>query len=165
MLSRPALLSVVVGWLALPRATKEQRAEDQRRWRDANLERAREIERASYARNRERVKARVAAYREAHRDVILARRRVSESGEPFNAVRRMKRRGRLPHSSYVRRTILERDQWTCQLCGEPIDPALRPPDRMSAAIDHVVPIVKGGANTPDNVQAAHLVCNSRKGGR
>lgn len=61
--------------------------------------------------------------------------------------------------------IAERDEWTCQLCHEPVDPALQYPDPMSKSEDHVLPLSKGGAHDPDNVQLAHLRCNVIKGAR
>lgn len=33
------------------------------------------------------------------------------------------------------------------------------------SIDHIVPIARGGLHTTDNLQPAHMVCNSRKGTR
>lgn len=36
---------------------------------------------------------------------------------------------------------------------------------MSASLDHVVPLSLGGAHTPENTQASHLICNGRKGNR
>lgn len=61
--------------------------------------------------------------------------------------------------------IYERDGWMCQLCGEPVDPALIFPDRLSATLDHIVPLSLGGTHDPSNVQLAHLGCNSAKGNR
>lgn len=61
--------------------------------------------------------------------------------------------------------IFIRDSWMCGLCGERIDALLSHPDPRSASIDHVVPISRGGADAPGNVQAAHLVCNLKKGNR
>lgn len=58
--------------------------------------------------------------------------------------------------------IYERDAWICGLCGRPIDQTLKYPDRMSASLDHVVPISKGGQHTRANAQAAHYTCNSSK---
>lgn len=60
--------------------------------------------------------------------------------------------------------VYERDGWTCGICGEAIDPELKK-HRMSASIDHIIPLARGGTHTYDNVQAAHRVCNSRKGAR
>lgn len=58
-----------------------------------------------------------------------------------------------------------RDDWTCGLCGDPIDRNVRWPDPTSPSIDHIVPIAKGGEHSLKNVQAAHLGCNCRKGAR
>lgn len=58
-----------------------------------------------------------------------------------------------------------RDEWTCQLCQQPIDPAVAWPDPMSPSVDHIVPLSKGGAHAMINVQSAHLSCNSSKGDR
>ena len=61
-----------------------------------------------------------------------------------------------------RQTVFERDGWTCGICGGSIDPELRWPDRMSAQVDHVVPLAKGGDHSWENVQAAHFSCNAKK---
>lgn len=59
-------------------------------------------------------------------------------------------------------TVIERDGWTCGLCGDPVDPAIDWPDSMSASIDHIIPIARGGRHNYENVQLAHLLCNLRK---
>ena len=61
--------------------------------------------------------------------------------------------------------VFERDGWVCQLCGEPVDPELKWPDVMSPSLDHIVPFVHGGDHSYENVQLAHLSCNSRKSDR
>lgn len=61
------------------------------------------------------------------------------------------------------RAICERDGWRCWLCGEAIDASLQPPARMAGTVDHVVPLANGGSDDDDNVRAAHLTCNSRRG--
>lgn len=61
--------------------------------------------------------------------------------------------------------IYARDQWTCQLCGEPVDKTLVFPNPMSPSLDHRVPIAAGGTHTRDNTQLSHFVCNARKGSR
>ncbi|MEU3903309.1 HNH endonuclease [Streptomyces goshikiensis] len=58
-----------------------------------------------------------------------------------------------------------RDQWICQLCRLPIDPKVAWPDPMSASVDHIVPLSRGGQHSMINVQSAHLSCNSSKGDR
>lgn len=71
----------------------------------------------------------------------------------------------MPTESFSDDEIYERDDWTCQLYGKPVDPTLRWPHPMYKSLDHRVPISRGGSHTRDNVQLAHLSCNSRKGGR
>lgn len=61
--------------------------------------------------------------------------------------------------------VFERDGWECGICFGSVDPELAWPDPMSASLDHIKPLSKGGAHAPDNAQCAHLVCNIRKGNR
>ncbi len=60
--------------------------------------------------------------------------------------------------------VFARSCWMCQLCGSAIDPALQHPHPMCGTIDHIVPLSSGGEHVLTNVQAAHLTCNSSKGG-
>jgi 5-methylcytosine-specific restriction endonuclease McrA len=57
-----------------------------------------------------------------------------------------------------RRTVLARDLYTCQYCGEQ-------PGRHELTVDHVIPRSRGGATTWENVVAACATCNHRKGDR
>lgn len=59
--------------------------------------------------------------------------------------------------------IHDRDGWICQLCDGSIDQVLAWPDPMSASLDHVIPLARGGRHTRDNLQSAHLRCNLQKG--
>ena len=79
--------------------------------------------------------------------------------------RRRAREANVESEPYDRVAVFVRDGWTCQLCGEPVDPDLRAPDPASPSIDHVVPISLGGPDTFANVQLAHLGCNAAKGNR
>lgn len=53
----------------------------------------------------------------------------------------------------------------CGICGDPVDLALRAPERMRASVDHVRPFALGGSNDLSNLQLAHLHCNHVKGAR
>lgn len=63
----------------------------------------------------------------------------------------------------VYRDVFDRDGWSCGICSEPVDPATDWPDPLSASLDHILPLSKGGPHTMANVQLAHLDCNLRKG--
>lgn len=81
---------------------------------------------------------------------------------------RQRRRAHLatvPSEPYTVAEIAARDGWDCHLCGYVIDPGLRWPDRQCASVDHVVPIVHGGADVLDNVALAHWYCNTIRGAR
>lgn len=59
--------------------------------------------------------------------------------------------------------IAERDHWLCGLCGEPVERSEVVPHPLSATIDHIIPLAKGGLHEKKNVQLAHFWCNSIKG--
>jgi 5-methylcytosine-specific restriction endonuclease McrA len=68
---------------------------------------------------------------------------------------------RVPHHLDVpctRRTVMIRDNYTCQYCGAT-------PPRSSLTIDHVLPKVRGGQTTWENVVCACQACNLHKGSR
>lgn len=58
--------------------------------------------------------------------------------------------------------VLNRDQWVCQLCKLPIDPALRKPDPMSAEVHHLVGRAQSG-DDPRYLIATHRQCNNQAG--
>lgn len=58
----------------------------------------------------------------------------------------------------TRRAIFERDGWRCVYCEKAITPE-------SGTLDHVIPAMADGGNTPDNLVAACSRCNHRKGHR
>lgn len=75
------------------------------------------------------------------------------------------RRGRFSVPPSVRLAIYERDQWTCQLCSEPVDRALPPSSMWGATLDHIE--CQSWALVPDhsakNLRLAHRWCNSVRG--
>lgn len=76
--------------------------------------------------------------------------------------RRAASKRKAPAERFPRKEIYERDHWQCGLCGKRVDKRLKPPHLMSASLDHIVPLAKGGAHTRQNVQCAHWLCNTRK---
>jgi 5-methylcytosine-specific restriction endonuclease McrA len=57
-----------------------------------------------------------------------------------------------------RRTVMARDNYTCQYCGTS-------PGRANLTLDHIVPRSRGGPTNWDNVVTACRACNLRKGDR
>lgn len=54
-------------------------------------------------------------------------------------------------------------QTVCGICGKPVDFSLRYPHPLSACIDHIIPVAKGGHKSDiDNLQLAHWACNRQK---
>lgn len=88
--------------------------------------------------------------------------------EDFKARRRIRDRKRQAlklgnhHERYTDIEIFERDGWICGICGQKINKRLKYPNPRSKSIDHIVPLSKGGADAPINLQASHLRCNIGK---
>lgn len=54
-------------------------------------------------------------------------------------------------------------QTVCGICGMPVDFSLKYPHPLSACIDHIIPVSKGGHPSDiDNMQLAHMMCNRQK---
>lgn len=123
-------------------------------WYAANRERRTVASAIWKADNRDRVSATNAAWYSSNKERVYA----------YAAARRARRRGN-GVAPYNRLDIFERDLWTCQLCGGAVDRDIHKTDPMRASIDHIVPIVLGGSDTPSNVHLAHLRCNKVKGAR
>ncbi|MCI1635195.1 HNH endonuclease [Bifidobacterium sp.] len=77
--------------------------------------------------------------------------------------RRARKNSNGPVEDFTNLDIYERDKWHCGICGLKVDEDLAYPDPMSASLDHIVPLSKGGMHTRKNVQLAHLRCNVSKG--
>lgn len=67
----------------------------------------------------------------------------------------------------ARLAIYERDNWTCQLCGEPVDLHVRHLDPTAPSIDHIEPqsLALVPNHDPSNLRTAHRSCNSKRGNR
>ncbi len=77
-----------------------------------------------------------------------ARHRVRRRGWKVTAVRRF--------------AIYERDAWTCQICGDPVNRDADPLADDAPCLDHIIPVARGGPHCEGNLQCAHRYCNSVK---
>ena len=59
---------------------------------------------------------------------------------------------------FTRHNIFERDQNTCQYCGQVFD-------RSELNLDHVTPRDRGGPTTWENIVCSCIACNTRKSNR
>lgn len=53
----------------------------------------------------------------------------------------------------------------CSICGHPIDYDLPYLDPGEFVVDHVIPLSRGGTDTPENQAGCHRSCNANKGSR
>jgi len=93
----------------------------------------------------------------------------------YYKIKEIKRENRIKNNGYIDKDItLEklyiRDNGICYLCGEKCDyDDYRITNKgyyivgtKYPSIDHIKPLSKGGTHTWDNIQLAHISCNSRK---
>lgn len=81
---------------------------------------------------------------------------------------RHRRSAKQPNAAARRRIIAfvrERDNWMCQICGRPVDPALTGLQLDgSASLDHIVAFSDGGHYKASNLRLAHSLCNNQQHG-
>lgn len=54
-------------------------------------------------------------------------------------------------------------QNVCGICGKEVDMSLKFPHPLSATVDHIIPLARGGhPSALENLQLAHLCCNRMK---
>ena len=63
-----------------------------------------------------------------------------------------------PKQSFKRQHIFNRDNHQCQYCGEYFT-------TKQLTLDHIIPVVKGGNNSWENLVSACRCCNQKKGAR
>jgi 5-methylcytosine-specific restriction endonuclease McrA len=122
----------------------KDRARDlMRRWRSRNRETDRSNKRDYYARNVERSKEAVAAYRRANPEILRVVR----------ALRRAREIDAAGHYSLAEwLALLDRFDHRCGYCGA--QGKLEP--------DHRIPLARGGSNWISNIIPACRSCNTRK---
>ncbi len=106
-------------------------------WQANNIEQRRKHARDSYWRNRED--------------------RIIQHGDQYRK-RRAAKYGAVIDKDITIAKLYERDEGICGICQEKCNWG-------DKSMDHIKPLSKGGTHTWDNVQLAHLVCNSKKGNK
>lgn len=111
--------------------------------------------------NRERLSRRGKEMRLKEPERLAANRQRYLAKKPFavtDACRR--RRAKLKNAPRVEKydslDIANRDGWKCHICGKKVH-------RRQLSMDHLVPLSRGGDDTPQNVALAHRTCNNRRG--
>ncbi len=51
----------------------------------------------------------------------------------------------------------------CHLCGQPVRLDVGPNHPHAYQVDHLIPLIRGGVDTVDNMRPAHRLCNLTKG--
>jgi 5-methylcytosine-specific restriction endonuclease McrA len=71
-----------------------------------------------------------------------------------------------PSTGFDPIAVLERDHWTCHLCGIKTPKELRgTTDDRAPEVDHIIPWSCGGAHTMENAACACRKCNLKKGAK
>jgi hypothetical protein len=68
------------------------------------------------------------------------------------------RKKRTQISKGLRFSVFDRDGYTCRYCGKGADAT-------ELAVDHIIPVCKGGTNAVENLATSCLACNIGKGGK
>lgn len=106
------------------------------------------------------------AYKKANSQKIKAWHKAyhkinSEKKRDYNRKRRALKRA-TQVEVIKEKVVYLRDGWICQHCKKRVNKRFRYPHLMSASLDHIIPLNKGGTHTYTNVQLAHLGCNLSK---
>lgn len=146
--------------------TAEIRRAATQAWRKANPQRVAASHAAFYARHRERRLQESREYVAANREKQLAAVREWWRNNPEKSAEYSHRR----RAQMMRTSVGPVDVealWTglCGICEVRLDRELAYPDPLSKSLDHIVPLIKDGGHTQDNLQWVHLLCNMRKGAR
>ena len=136
---------------AYRKAHKEEIRVSNETYQNANPEIVKAWQTAYYEANKEKLYACTKAWREANPE------RSRDQGRKRRVLKRTTR-----IESINEKIVFMRDGWICQHCKKRVDKRFKHPNPMCASLDHIIPLSKGGTHTYDNVQLAHLGCNSSK---
>ena len=93
--------------------------------------------------------------------------RILHKGRRDSHRHRARKLGLAYDPSVTLKKLVERDGLRCAICGEMCDwndhSWSKYSGPMYPSIDHIIPMAKGGPHVWENVQVAHIICNSEKG--
>lgn len=144
---------------------KEKIAKTTERWRQKNIERlkikAKEKRLNQLEELKEKERNKSAKYRETHRKECNERiSNWKKKNKPLLRVYRQRRRvrtGKRDFSAKLYNELLERQNYKCVYCFKDITEV--------NSFDHIIPIVRGGDNSPENLQLLCPFCNTSKGSK
>ena len=102
--------------------------------------------------------------RDAH---LKERAKISHKGRKDSHRHRARKYGCAYDPSVTLKKLIKRDGLRCKICGKMCDPNDHSWTKYcgpkSPSIDHIIPMAKRGGHVWNNVQVAHMICNSEKG--
>ena len=96
----------------------------------------------------------------------LKKHKHKQRGHETDHIKRAVRHGCEWESGVTLKKLIKRDGLRCAICGELCDINDKSYGNgngpLYPSMDHIIPIAKGGSHTWNNVQVAHLICNTLK---
>lgn len=142
-------------------ANKEKCRINQNEWRIAHPEKVQIYSRKYAEKNKEKLIIRRKKYRDTHLEQCKNRSKKWASENPERRRELASRRRAFKQSSVINQVsynkILARDGRICHICKKDILLF----DKLH--FDHVIPLVKGGAHSMENIKPSHAKCNMSKG--
>lgn len=144
-------------------ARRKELAQKSKEWQEKNPERYRQRLKEYYKENREKILRYQQQYAQDNKESVGKRKKAWISSKPglvriYSHNRRAKTRangGTL--SKDLAERLYGRQKGKCRCCGKPLGKDYH--------IDHIIPIVQGGANTDENCQLLRKTCNLKKGAK
>lgn len=142
----------------ITRRRKDTRKNRKRTDRDIEKSRVRSL--ASYERNRQSIKLRLAEkYAENPNKYLAATNEWKKNNKDKRAIHNQNRRSRIRKaggslSNELIRTLLSKQSFKCACCGKSLEDGFH--------IDHILPLALGGKNEDTNIQLLTPKCNLQK---
>ncbi len=142
-------------------------SEYQRQYRIQNLDKVKEAKRQYYLANKERIDAHNLRNYEADRERAKERarnwakrnpERVRELVRSAKGARRARTQGGIVTRADYRKILAEYGM-VCHICELAIE------SMAHLEYDHVIPLARGGAHSPENIRPSHRFCNRSKGSK